>query len=169
MSRFVHPWSEIFGPWPYTNQSGFGLQEKPEASRMTINEWIANKTENRIKDTLPEGSIDTNTILVLVNAIYFKVSEGAKRYLLLLLKSKMSLVKLCNPASAGPPALIHWNQLIKIFSHCSICLIFIFKDSLLFVVILVQILKHDTRNAKPQYAGKSRTCKSSLVCIFSAI
>lgn len=75
---------------------------------MTINEWIANKTENRIKDTLPEGSIDTNTILVLVNAIYFKVSEGAKRYLLLLLlKSKMSLVKLCNPASAGPPALIH--------------------------------------------------------------
>ncbi|XP_016430452.1 antithrombin-III-like [Sinocyclocheilus rhinocerous] len=45
---------------------------KPEVSRMTINEWIANKTENRIKDTLPEGSIDSNTILVLVNAIYFK-------------------------------------------------------------------------------------------------
>ncbi|NP_878283.1 antithrombin-III precursor [Danio rerio] len=48
------------------------FKEKPEASRITINEWIANKTENRIKDTLPEGSIDTNTILVLVNAIYFK-------------------------------------------------------------------------------------------------
>ncbi|XP_056303258.1 antithrombin-III [Danio aesculapii] len=48
------------------------FKEKAEASRMTINEWIANKTENRIKDTLPEGSIDTNTILVLVNAIYFK-------------------------------------------------------------------------------------------------
>ncbi|KTG38824.1 hypothetical protein cypCar_00022573 [Cyprinus carpio] len=30
------------------------FKEKPEASRMTINEWIANKTENRIKDTLPE-------------------------------------------------------------------------------------------------------------------
>nr|QBY91829.1 serpin C1 [Ctenopharyngodon idella] len=48
------------------------FKEKPEVSRMAINEWIANKTENRIKDTLPEGSIDTNTILVLVNAIYFK-------------------------------------------------------------------------------------------------
>ncbi|XP_043078396.1 antithrombin-III [Puntigrus tetrazona] len=48
------------------------FKEKPEVSRMTINEWIANKTENRIKDTLPEGSIDSNTILVLVNAIYFK-------------------------------------------------------------------------------------------------
>ncbi|RXN20471.1 antithrombin-III-like isoform X1 [Labeo rohita] len=48
------------------------FKEKPEDSRMTINEWIANKTENRIKDTLPQGSIDSNTILVLVNAIYFK-------------------------------------------------------------------------------------------------
>ncbi|KAK2906886.1 hypothetical protein Q8A67_005871 [Cirrhinus molitorella] len=48
------------------------FKEKPEDSRTTINEWIANKTENRIKDTLPEGSIDSNTILVLVNAIYFK-------------------------------------------------------------------------------------------------
>ncbi|XP_052395401.1 antithrombin-III-like [Carassius gibelio] len=45
---------------------------KPEVSRMTINEWIANKTENQIKDTLPEGSIDSNTILVLVNTVYFK-------------------------------------------------------------------------------------------------
>ncbi|KAK7126738.1 hypothetical protein R3I94_018053 [Phoxinus phoxinus] len=48
------------------------FKEKPEVSRLAINEWIANKTENRIKDTLPEGSIDSNTILVLVNTIYFK-------------------------------------------------------------------------------------------------
>ncbi|TRY94389.1 hypothetical protein DNTS_027935 [Danionella cerebrum] len=48
------------------------FKENPDASRITINEWIANKTENRIKDTLPEGSIDSNTVLVLVNAIYFK-------------------------------------------------------------------------------------------------
>lgn len=45
---------------------------------MVINEWIANKTENRIKETLPEGSIDSETILVLVNAIYFKVSEDTE-------------------------------------------------------------------------------------------
>ncbi|XP_030647841.1 antithrombin-III [Chanos chanos] len=48
------------------------FQEKPELSRMTINEWISDKTENRIKDTLPQGSIDSTTILVLVNTIYFK-------------------------------------------------------------------------------------------------
>lgn len=48
------------------------FKEKPDVSRMVINDWIANKTEDKIKDTLPEGSIDSNTILVLVNAIYFK-------------------------------------------------------------------------------------------------
>lgn len=61
-------------------QTSFVLQEKPDDSRMVINQWIANKTEDRIKDTLPEGSVDSNTILVLVNAIYFKVSEDAERY-----------------------------------------------------------------------------------------
>ncbi|XP_037325108.2 antithrombin-III [Pungitius pungitius] len=44
----------------------------PEKARVTINDWIANKTENLIRDTLPEGALDSNTILVLVNTIYFK-------------------------------------------------------------------------------------------------
>ncbi|MEQ2288427.1 hypothetical protein AMECASPLE_022438 [Ameca splendens] len=39
---------------------------------MTINNWISNKTENRIQDTLPSGALDSNTILVLVNTIFFK-------------------------------------------------------------------------------------------------
>ncbi|XP_060797212.1 antithrombin-III [Neoarius graeffei] len=48
------------------------FKEKPEFSRQRINEWISEKTNNRINNTLPEGSIDVNTILVLVNTIYFK-------------------------------------------------------------------------------------------------
>ncbi|RVE73759.1 hypothetical protein OJAV_G00034580 [Oryzias javanicus] len=44
----------------------------PEQARITINNWISNKTEGRIKDTLPTGVLDSNTILVLVNTIYFK-------------------------------------------------------------------------------------------------
>ncbi|KAM8875756.1 antithrombin-III [Spinachia spinachia] len=48
------------------------FKENPEMARVTINDWIANKTENRIKDTLPAGALDSNTILVLVNTIYFK-------------------------------------------------------------------------------------------------
>lgn len=51
------------------------LQENPEEARLTINNWISNKTENLIRDTLPEGALDSTTVLVLVNTIYFKVPE----------------------------------------------------------------------------------------------
>ncbi|MDO9509120.1 MAG: serpin family protein, partial [Thermovirgaceae bacterium] len=44
----------------------------PEPSRKKINGWVDVKTKEKIKDLLPEGSIDSLTRLVLVNAIYFK-------------------------------------------------------------------------------------------------
>ncbi|XP_040895547.1 antithrombin-III [Toxotes jaculatrix] len=48
------------------------FKENPERARSIINNWISNKTENLIQDTLPQGALDSNTILVLVNTIYFK-------------------------------------------------------------------------------------------------
>ncbi|WP_137285219.1 serpin family protein [Halorussus salinisoli] len=42
-----------------------------EAARERINEWVAEQTDDRIEDLLPQGSIDTMTRLVLTNAIYF--------------------------------------------------------------------------------------------------
>lgn len=44
----------------------------PEDSRVTINIWVENKTEDRIKDLIPAGIIDPMTRLVITNAIYFK-------------------------------------------------------------------------------------------------
>ena len=44
----------------------------PEDSRTTINQWVEDQTEDRIKDLLPAGSIDDLTRLVITNAIYFK-------------------------------------------------------------------------------------------------
>ncbi len=44
----------------------------PEPSRQTINAWVSDQTEQKIKDLLPQGSIDSLTRLVLTNAIYFK-------------------------------------------------------------------------------------------------
>ncbi|XP_068842640.1 antithrombin-III isoform X3 [Capricornis sumatraensis] len=43
-----------------------------EQSRLTINQWISNKTEGRITDVIPPQAIDEFTVLVLVNTIYFK-------------------------------------------------------------------------------------------------
>lgn len=43
-----------------------------EAARTSINAWVAEQTRDRIRDLLPPRSLDTDTRLVLVNAIYFK-------------------------------------------------------------------------------------------------
>ncbi|KAM5167148.1 serpin B6-like [Callospermophilus lateralis] len=43
-----------------------------EESRNHINTWVAKKTEDKITELLSPGSLNTNTKLVLVNAIYFK-------------------------------------------------------------------------------------------------
>ncbi len=46
----------------------------PNASRETINQWVSDQTEGRIKDLIPEGSITDLTRLVLTNAIYFNAA-----------------------------------------------------------------------------------------------
>jgi len=43
-----------------------------EATRKAINVWVEKKTNNKIKDLIPKGVLDSMTRLVLTNAIYFK-------------------------------------------------------------------------------------------------
>ena len=43
-----------------------------ETVRKKINQWVEDKTKNKIQDLLQSGSVSSNTKLVLVNAIYFK-------------------------------------------------------------------------------------------------
>ncbi len=45
-----------------------------EGSRKLINDWVAARTEDRIKDLLPQGSISADTRLVITNAIYFNAA-----------------------------------------------------------------------------------------------
>jgi serpin B len=42
-----------------------------DKSRLTINNWIENKTNNKIVDLLTEGIITQDTRLVITNAVYF--------------------------------------------------------------------------------------------------
>jgi len=46
--------------------------KETEKSRQTINQWVEDKTNEKIKDLIPEGALDAMTRLVLTNAIYFK-------------------------------------------------------------------------------------------------
>ena len=45
---------------------------EPEKSRKHINEWVEKHTRDKIKDLLPAGSLGPLSLLVIVNAIYFK-------------------------------------------------------------------------------------------------
>jgi serpin B len=56
---------------------GAGLQQvdfkgATEAARSTINQWVEQKTQDKIKDLLAPGALRPDTRLVLTNAIYFQ-------------------------------------------------------------------------------------------------
>jgi uncharacterized protein (DUF1697 family) len=42
-----------------------------EAARQQINQWVAQQTEQKIKDLIPDRALSADTRLVLTNAIYF--------------------------------------------------------------------------------------------------
>jgi len=44
---------------------------KPEAARGVINQWVEDKTKDKIKDLIGSGVLTPETKMVLVNAIYF--------------------------------------------------------------------------------------------------
>ncbi|MFA7199755.1 MAG: serpin family protein, partial [Methanoculleus sp.] len=54
------------------NATNLDFIENPDGSRETINRWVEEKTEEKIRDLLPPGSIGPLTRLVITNVIYFK-------------------------------------------------------------------------------------------------
>ncbi|KAL4682889.1 hypothetical protein H8957_006444 [Semnopithecus entellus] len=46
--------------------------EYAEEARKKINSWVKTQTQGKILNLLPEGSVDGDTRMVLVNAVYFK-------------------------------------------------------------------------------------------------
>lgn len=48
--------------------------KETEQSRQTINTWVENKTNQRIKNLIPKNKIDSFTRLILTNTIYFKAN-----------------------------------------------------------------------------------------------
>jgi serpin B len=49
-----------------------------EATRASINGWVEDQTEKRVKGLLPPGALSSDTRLVLTNAIYFKASWASR-------------------------------------------------------------------------------------------
>ncbi len=72
--KFLDSFLDVLG-----RNYGAGLRlldfiNQSEPSRVTINNWVSDQTKGKIKDLIPQGSIDALTRLVLTNAIYFNAS-----------------------------------------------------------------------------------------------
>ncbi|HSK21619.1 MAG TPA: serpin family protein [Egicoccus sp.] len=48
------------------------LKAESEPSRVRINDWVAEQTEDLISDLLPDGFLNAQSVLVLVNALYLE-------------------------------------------------------------------------------------------------
>ncbi len=70
-SHFHQSFYETIEDFYFGGIEELDFSSDPEGARMKINEWVENQTNERIKELLPERSIDGSTIMVLTNAIYF--------------------------------------------------------------------------------------------------
>lgn len=71
---FLQEYLDIITQYYLAKLTILDFKNYPEEARSIINNCVESETEGRIKDLMPEGSIDPLTRLVLTNAIYFKAS-----------------------------------------------------------------------------------------------
>ncbi|XP_030859634.2 serpin B3 [Gorilla gorilla gorilla] len=70
--QFLQEYLDAIKKFYQTSVESVDFANAPEESRKKINSWVESQTNEKIKNLLPEGTIGSNTTLVLVNAIYFK-------------------------------------------------------------------------------------------------
>ena len=71
---FLEPFLDVLAASYGAGVRPMDFRRESEESRLTINRWVAERTEDRIKDLIPKGVIDEWTRMVLTNAIYFNAA-----------------------------------------------------------------------------------------------
>ncbi|WP_214084274.1 serpin family protein [Methanoculleus sp.] len=69
---FLPGYIDTAARWYSANVTNLDFINDPGGSRETINRWVEENTQDKIRDLLPPGSIGPPTRLVITNAIYFK-------------------------------------------------------------------------------------------------
>ncbi|MFH1754196.1 MAG: serpin family protein, partial [Candidatus Latescibacterota bacterium] len=70
--RIVPHYLELTGANYGAGVKDVDFSKDPEAARETINLWVEQRTMDKIKELLAQGTVTDQTRLVLTNAIYFK-------------------------------------------------------------------------------------------------
>lgn len=70
--KFLDSYTGIIAKYFSGGLKELDFQADPEAARKEINLWVENKTEEKIKDLIPERVITNLTRFVITNAVYFK-------------------------------------------------------------------------------------------------
>ena len=78
LSKFETPFLDTLAQYYGAGINLVDFRAAPDPSRTRINDWVAEKTEQRIKDLIPQGSVTNATRLVLTNAIYFNAAWQSK-------------------------------------------------------------------------------------------
>ena len=71
---FQTPFLDILGESYGTGVHVVDFIGAPDESRQLINDWVAARTGDKIKDLLPQGAVSTETRLVITNAVYFNAA-----------------------------------------------------------------------------------------------
>ena len=83
----------------------------PEAAREVINGWAADRTNDRIKELFPAGSLDPNTVMVLCNAVSL---DAAWTYLFDPVDTMVEPFTLADGTQADV-AMMHFNLYLPLF------------------------------------------------------
>lgn len=70
--RFLDEYFNLIGKYYMGKVTNLDFEKETEKSRVTINTWVEEQTNGKIKDLIPKDKINDMTRLVLTNAIYFK-------------------------------------------------------------------------------------------------
>ncbi|CAO2636447.1 Plasminogen activator inhibitor 2 type A [Lemmus lemmus] len=71
-ARFKEEYIQLCKKYYSTEPEAVDFLKYAEEARKKINSWVKTQTKGEIPNLLPEGSVDEDTKMVLVNAVYFK-------------------------------------------------------------------------------------------------
>ncbi|XP_046526832.1 plasminogen activator inhibitor 2-like [Equus quagga] len=71
-AKFREEYIQLCKKYYSTEPQAVDFLEHAEEARKKINSWVETQTKGKISKLLPQGSVDGDTRMVLVNAVYFK-------------------------------------------------------------------------------------------------